>query len=257
VGIWRIESEGRLAGPVVAISEDILEYATVGISAAFVSGELSMSRSAPAGDSLSYNAEDWEAVFSADTHYTAEISGTHLTLAAAAYPTERWQIGLRYSPGMETGDTLYPSLLPGRIGIGIGYLPPGHVVSRFVAEAEMVQYSQLAEEDSVNYGSLQDIWNFRVGLEHILHGGMPMRVGAYYKCVPLPETITRLGFTIGSGASFGPAELNVAAGYEMSEYSHHDQFPETWLPNSPDDRDDYDRVKEGKLIGSISLDIHF
>ncbi|RKZ29672.1 hypothetical protein DRQ36_07905 [bacterium] len=256
LGVWSIDSEGALAGPVFGISENVLEYGSVGLSVAILSGTIEIHRSPEAGDSAIHNAEPWEAAFDGDTVYTAELSGAMISVQAVISPTDRWEIGLRYVPKTDLGESIYPDFLPSRLGIGVGYRPPGYVVSRVVVEAELVGYSQLADEDTA-FAVLEDCWEFRLGLEHKLSNGTPLRIGAHYRTVPLIEPVARTGFTIGSGVRFGKAAFDIAGGYEMSRYYHHDQFPETWLPGSPDDREDNDRIEEGILTGAMSVEIEF
>ncbi len=256
LGVWSIDSDGGLAGPSIGISEAILEYATIGLSASILSGTLEMSRSRAVGDSITHNAEPWEAPFDSDTLYSAELSGTMISLSAIITPTERWQIGLRYTPKTDLGESLYMDFLPSRLGIGVGYRPSGYVMSRIVAEAEMVGYGALADEDSA-FAVLEDAWEFRLGMEHILPKNVPLRIGAFYRKIPLADPIAKSGFTIGSGVAFGPAVVDFAASYEMSRYSWHDQFPNSWLGSSSGDRENLDRVEEGILTGSVSIKVEF
>ncbi|HHS49968.1 MAG TPA: hypothetical protein ENN07_02515 [candidate division Zixibacteria bacterium] len=254
LGTWAIDSEGALSGPTFAIREDILHYGTVGVSATLLSGEISMRRSAPADESAVHNAEPWEAVFEADTSYSAELSGVMFSLSAVATPTDRWQIGLRFSPEVDLGESLYPDILPSRLGIGVGYRPPGYVVSRVVAEFEFVGYSTLADKDSA-FAEMTDSWEFRVGLEHILPGNVPFRVGAYHYKIPLIDPVPRTGFTVGSAVSVGPARVDFFAGYQMSTFRHHPQFPESWLPRPFEtaNREDLDRIEESLFMGGLTI----
>jgi len=256
LGVWSIDSDGQLAAPIFGICERISKYGSIGLSVAFLSGTIEMHRSPAAGDSVVHNAYPWEAAFDYDTIYSADLSGTMINVSAVATPTDRWQIGLRYTPKVEFDESLYADLLPSRLGLGVGYRPPGYVISRVVFEAEMAAYSELAEADS-DFAEMTDCWEFRLGLEHIMPSGIPLRIGAYHSIIPLADPVAKTGFTLGSGVAFGPVVANLNAGYEMSKYNHHDQFPETWLPGSPDDREDMDQVTEGILYGGIGLRVEF
>jgi len=214
-----------------------------------------MRRSAPVGDSLS-NSEPWEAVFAADTFYSADLSGTMINFSIVATPTERWQIGLRYTPKVTFDKTLYPDLLPSRLGIGFAFKPSGYIPSRIVFETELVRWSELAEADSA-YAVLKDAWEFRIGLEHQLSPTVPLRVGAHYRTVPVADPVSRIGFNVGSGIRFEKFFIDYSAGYEMSEYNHHDLFPESWLPGSPADRTGNDKVQETTLSGALSVGYEF
>jgi hypothetical protein len=256
IGVWSIDSEGALAGPAFALREDIMGYASVGVSMTMLSGTIEMHRSPAASDSIVHDAEPWEAVFDDDTTYSAELSGTMISISAVANPTERWQIGLRYTPSVDLGESKYPDMLPSRLGIAVGFRPPGYVVSRMVVEFEMVGYSALAEKDSA-FAQLDDSWEFRIGLEHMLPRNVPLRIGAYYKKIPLIDPVARTGFTIGSGFSFENVNVDLFGAYQMSTYNHHDQFPESWLPSSYStaNREDYDRVYESLLTGGITVEV--
>ncbi len=267
LGVWSIDSDGGLAGPVIGISEPIMQYATIGISATMLSGTIEMHRSPTAADSITHNAEPWEAPFDQDTVYSAVLSGTMINASVIITPTDRWQIGVRYVPKIAFGDSvenidgetvenLYMNSMPSRFGIAVGYRPSGYVMSRIVVEAEMIGYGVLAEEDTA-FGVLTDAWEFRLGLEHLLTNSIPMRIGAFYNKIPLADPITKTGFTIGSGVGFGPAMVDLSAGYEMSRYEWHDQFPESWIGSTGGDREENDRVEEGILIGSISVKVEF
>lgn len=256
IGVWSIDSDGGLFGSSIAVSEKILNYGHIGLSATFLSGNLEMRRSPAIGDSATNNAEAWEIVFANDTIYEADLSGTLLNAQIVATPTDRWQIGIRYSPKVELQKTLYPDLLPSRLGIGLGYRPSGYVPSRIVAEAELVRWSELADADSA-YAVLSDAWEFRIGLEHKIRHNFPFRIGAYYRKLPLPETVSRVGFTVGGGKKFGIVTVDFSAGYETSEWRHHDQFPESWLPGTIPDRTDMDRVQETVLNGALGISIEF
>lgn len=258
IGVWSIDSEGGLAGPVIALSERILKYGSVGFSAAILSGSFELHRSAEIGDSAVHNATDWERAFDEDSIYSTDLSGTMISLSAVATPTDRWQIGIRYTPEVELDESLYPDLLPARLGLGIAFRPPGYVLSRVAFEAELVRYSGLAEADP-DFEALEDCWEFRFGLEHTLPGNLPLRIGAYQRRIPLLDPVAKTGFTLGGGKGFGNFRLDLACRYEMTEYYHHDLFPETWLPSpySTDDRTDNDRVQEATLTGFIGIEIDF
>ncbi|MCK5833235.1 hypothetical protein KAH81_06140 [bacterium] len=254
IGTWSLDSDGALAGPTFAVREDILDYGSIGISATLLSGTIEMHRSPEAQDSVVHNTEPWEAAFDDDTVYSADLSGTMISLSAVATPTDRWQIGLRWTPEVDLGESLYPDFLPSRIGIGIGYRPPGYVVSRAVVEFEFVGYSALAEEDSA-FAQLEDSWEFRIGLEHKLANNIPLRLGAYHYRIPLVDQVVRTGFTLGSGVAFGKVKVDVFGGYQMSTYYQHDQFPESWLPSPYEtaNREDMDRVNESLLVGGFTV----
>ncbi len=254
LGTWSMDSEGALAGPTVAIREDVLGYGSVGLSATLLSGTIEMHRSPAAQDSVVNNAEPWEAAFLADTAYSAELSGTMISLSAVATPSDRWQIGLRWTPEVNLGESLYPDLLPGRVGLGVGYLPPGFVASRVVVEFELVQWSSLADEDGA-FAEMADAWEFRLGLEHRITNNMPLRLGVYHYKVPLVEPVVRTGFTLGSGAVYNNVKLDFFGGWQMSTYYHHDQFPESWLPApySTANREADDRIHESLILGGVTL----
>jgi len=249
IAIMTIESSGILAGPVVAISEDFLDFASIGASVTFISGELSIKRSEPI--TLRSNLpdyENWEWSLYSGPFFSEDISGTYISISAIGRPTKRIEIGLSFNPGIDLGNSEYPDL-PGRFGFGLGYRPPGHIISRIAAEVECVQYSL---DEAMN-----NAWNFRFGLEHKLPSGIPLRIGAYQNEIPSLDPVVRTGLTIGSGLNIGIVSIDLSAAYQMSKYKQHDLFPESWIDESAGDRTEFDEVTENILFGSVGINVQF
>ncbi len=257
LGTWTIESNGVLMAPVIAVSENILKYASVGVSAAFLSGKPQTKRSVPMGTNPVTVSEKWESALYDSEFSEYEVSATVLTLALSGKPFDNLELGLRYT--LETDfseNTPLPDKLPSRLGVGFSFMPGGYEPTHVTFEAELVAWESVAETDTL-FAACEDVWNFRIGVEHKLPADVPVRFGAFQQSLPV-ENIVETGLTAGSGFAINKnVSFDFAVGYVFSKSSHHDLFPESWHAGSNENLENSHNVRESSLIGNISATVEF
>jgi hypothetical protein len=246
-----VESEGTLSGPAIALNGRLSHWGRLGLGIVMASGTLKMKRSSMDTRILM----PYESPLLSDSSET-ELSATVMTLDLVATPTERLEIGLKYTPKATLDEnTIYPPALPGRFGIGIAYKPSGHLPSRVVFETEHVAWADLGDDDS-SYQALENKWAFRFGIEHKFPNGSQMRAGAFHYIIPLEQPVARTGMTAGAGFKvFNHVRMDLMAGYMMSKYEMHPLFGS--LPSDSSASITYDRVRESSLYGGASVTVEF
>jgi hypothetical protein len=71
---------------------------------------------------------------------------------------------------------------------------------------------------------LDDVWDLRLGIEHVFYNGFPARFGFHYRPSPRDEQVTTTAFTFGAGIDVGPLVADLAFEIANRDYRAEDVF---------------------------------
>ncbi len=99
----------------------------------------------------------------------------------------------------------------------------------------------------------RNIWKISVGVEHVFFSGIPFRVGFFHDPNPIDAGMDRNWFTAGTGYQWDKLTLEISGAFANTEYQYSDLF----IPISNEERVDFDTVREGYLVGMLTLKYDF
>ena len=147
---------------------------------------------------------------------------------------------------------------PSKFGVGFEYHPRNEWDTKFSIDAELIRWSE--------YDSLyDDVLEFSAGIEHIMHNGIPIRLGFRYQPSGQNKEITLIAFSTGTSIKL-PHNFVLDIGTEIGKrnYSEMDLFPDGYYAHEslwdtthndlPEDRDEPDKVSDFMInaIATIS-----
>ena len=171
---------------------------------------------------------------------------------------ERVNIGFSYTHKAElkkeyktNSDTVWADTTiyyPTKFGIGFEYHPRNIWNTKFSLEATLVKWSE--------YDNLyDDVIEYSAGVEHIMHNGIPIRLGFRYQSSGRDKEVTLTAFSAGTSINL-PYNLALDLGAEIGkrDYNEKDLFPDGYYANNnlwdtaysslPVDRDNFDKIKD-------------
>ncbi len=99
----------------------------------------------------------------------------------------------------------------------------------------------------------RNIWKISVGVEHVFFSGIPFRVGYFHDPNPIDAGMDRNWFSAGTGYQWDNLTLEISGAFANLDYQYGDLF----IPISNEERIDYDTVREGYLVGMLTLKYDF
>ena len=157
--------------------------------------------------------------------------------------------------------------LPGELRLGFCFKPVNLIPTQLFFELvyqdwkettvkyQMANISAVAhvptniDKDKIPY---RNVTKFHLGIEHVFFSGVPFRLGFYHDPNPIDADLDRNWFTAGTGYQLGNFNLEISGAFTTSEYEYHDLFPV-----AAEERVEFDTVREGLLIGIITLRYNF
>jgi hypothetical protein len=151
----------------------------------------------------------------------------HSVTAAAVW---RPAIGLHGTYRLETvsGDSTAVTApgvrlkYPQEITLGAAWRPRAKLRTTVRLEASWVEWSDY--EDTLADATLDDVWDARLGVEHVFYNGFPLRFGIRYAPAPLDEEVATTAFTFGGGLDVGPLRADLAFEVANRRYRFEDLF---------------------------------
>ena len=131
---------------------------------------------------------------------------------------------------------------PTRTTIGVVFHPKNEVRTTVAAQMD---YETSSSSNGPGRSATQltdECYRWRVGVEHLLPGGVPLRFGFAYGTTTLDETVHRTLFTAGTGFAVGPAYADISGTLGYATYRTPDLFDDA-LYGMPS-RVDQDRIEE-------------
>lgn len=171
---------------------------------------------------------------------------------------ERIHLGFSYTHKTEltkeyktNSDTVWADTTiyyPTKFGIGFEYRPRNIWDTKFSVEARLVKWSDYDD-------SYYDVIEYSAGVEHIMHNGIPIRLGFRYQPSGRDKEVTLTAFSAGTAINL-PYNLTLDLGAEIGKrnYQEKDLFPDGYYANNnlwdtaysslPIDRGNFDKIKD-------------
>lgn len=205
---------------------------------------------------------------------TNSLSGKRAVLGLAVHPGHRVSAGVTWRTKTKlTGDYFYEgrmsdlgflgspatdSFVPGsfeityphEVVIGVAYRPRARMRTTVRADAGWAQWSEYWH-DLLGDLELQDIWDLRLGIEHVFYNDLPVRFGFSYRPSPRDDEVTTTAFTFGGGLTIGPLRTDIAFEVANREYRYEDLFQDSLFGGA--DRIQRDAVKEASTSAFVTL----
>jgi hypothetical protein len=143
---------------------------------------------------------------------------------------------------------------PGELTFGAVWRPRAKLKTTVRAEASWTEWS--AYEDG--FGTepdLLDVWDARIGVEHVFYNGFPVRFGIRYAPAPLDNEVATTAFTFGGGLDVGPLRADLAFEVANRNYRHADLFSDAAFGG--DVRVSSDLVEESGTSAFLTLGARF
>jgi hypothetical protein len=139
---------------------------------------------------------------------------------------------------------------PHEFVIGASYRPRARMRTTVRADAGWTQWSEY-RHDLLGELELQDVWDLRLGIEHIFYNDLPVRFGFSYRPSPRDDEVTTTAFTFGGGLTIGPLRTDIAFEVANREYHYEDLFQDSLFGGA--DRIQKDAVKEAATSAFVTL----
>ncbi|MFN8176970.1 MAG: outer membrane protein transport protein [bacterium] len=112
---------------------------------------------------------------------------------------------------------------PQQVTLGVAWQPRAKLRTTIRVDADWAQWSAFRDDLRVG-GELADVWEARLGIEHVFYNGFPLRVGIRYAPSPLDEEVATTAFTFGGGLDVGPLRADLAFEVANRRYRYPDLF---------------------------------
>ncbi len=186
---------------------------------------------------------------------------------------ERVHLGFSYTHKTEltkeyktNSDTVWADTTiyyPTKFGIGFEYHPRNIWDTKFSVEARLVKWSDYDD-------SYYDVIEYSAGVEHVMHNGIPIRLG--FRCQPSgrDKEVTLTAFSAGTAIKL-PYNLMLDLGAEVGKrnYTEKDLFPDGYYANEnlwdynpqydelPEDRKNFDKIKDFMINAMATISWRF
>ncbi len=116
--------------------------------------------------------------------------------------------------------------LPEEWSIGAAFRPQAKTATSVQFDATLTEWSDY-ENGMWEDMALDDVWDVRLGIEHVFYNGLPTRFGFHYRPSPRNDEITTTAFTFGAGLIVGPFVTDVAFEIATRDYRAEDVFDDS------------------------------
>jgi hypothetical protein len=143
---------------------------------------------------------------------------------------------------------------PAELGLGVAYRPRAKVRTTLRADAVWADWS--AFRHGLWSGlALNDVWTFRLGLEHVFYNGMPVRFGFHYQPSPQDEEVAATAFTVGGGLDLGPLRADLGFEFANRDYRFDDLFDDAMFGGNTRTRKDLVDESALTVYGTVTYDL--
>jgi long-subunit fatty acid transport protein len=157
---------------------------------------------------------------------------------------------LEFLPRKTDEDGTFKVKYPASYALGVTFRPRNELLTVIEADVRYTEWSD-ADNQALESLSLDDIYEWHIGVEHVFYNQQALRFGFTYKGSPVDDKISDAAFTVGSGfAAYGFA-IEASARVGWREYRHSDLFDDSLF--CAESRDFADLVEETSFSGMISI----
>ncbi len=143
---------------------------------------------------------------------------------------------------------------PESYSFGFKYRPRNELATTIEANMTFARWKN-SDNTSLRSLSLDDTYQFNLGIEHVFYNGRPVRFGFTYRQSPLDHGTGESAITAGSGINFAGFNLDFGGKIGWREYRYYDLFDDSIFCAKP--RYFTDKVEETVFSGMITLSRRF
>jgi long-subunit fatty acid transport protein len=163
-------------------------------------------------------------------------------------PTTFSYLGTPVAPGDTSGslEITYPN----EVAFGAAFYPRAKLLTAVRVDVGWTEWS------AFRHGLLEDlnldnVWDARVGIEHIFYNDFAARLGFRYTPSPQNDEIASSAFTFGGGLDLGALHADLAFEVGSREYRFDDLFDDSLFGGNA--RTQADLVEESTLSGFLTM----
>jgi hypothetical protein len=190
------------------------------------------------------------ALFGAAWHPHHAVSGVIVYRMGATVSADARSATDVDAPVTDSIDLEYPD----EVSFGAVWRPRAKLRTTVRAEASWTQWSDF-EDGFGSEPDLEDVWDARIGIEHVFYNGFPVRFGIRYAPAPLDDEVATTAFTFGGGLDVGPLRADLAFEIANRNYRYPDLFSDATFGG--DARVTTDLVEESATSAFVTLGARF
>jgi hypothetical protein len=263
-----IEATGEIRSLSAGLGLPVLGGLSVGAAAEYLFGDRESKSGVVFADPTKVPWEG-ESAESSKTYTADGLGGTRYSLGASLALGRRVMVGASVktkcdlegdlaleSVGPE--DTVVASAVtvecPAVCCLGVSFRPRNELPTVIEGNVIYTQWSEVGDVFTAGI-NLDDVYEWRIGVEHIFYNERPLRFGFLYRPSPVDEETSESAVTAGTGLRVAGLDVDIAAKVGWREYRASDAFSddifgaEAWQST--------DMVKETLIGGSVSLSKRF
>ncbi len=158
---------------------------------------------------------------------------------------------------------------PAVYSFGVEYRPKNELFSRVTAELNFTGWKSYKQKFSRRVPVMNDtvrsydpnfenVWDVRVGIEHMFFGYMPLRFGFAHLGSPMGDEYGQTMFDIGMGYEYGAMKFDAAIEIANRDYKYRILFPQRYSVSGTDRERTYlDKVEESMVSFQFTMSYRF
>ncbi len=159
---------------------------------------------------------------------------------------------------------------PAVYSFGAEYRPKNELFSRVTAELNFTNWKSYKQKfsrrvpvmgDTVNAYSpkFENVWDVRVGIEHMFFGYVPLRFGFAHLGSPMGDAYGQTMFDVGTGYEYGALKFDAAIEIANRDYKYRILFPQRYVAGSATNRERtyLDKVEESMVSFQFTMSYRF
>ncbi len=157
-------------------------------------------------------------------------------------------LGAPPSSGLGAGslEVTYPQ----EVRVGATYRPRARLQTTIRMDLAWTEWSEF-KNPLFGVDGLDNVWDVRVGIEHVFYNGVPARFGFRFAPSPVDDEVATTAFTFGGGFDYGPLRADVAFEVANREYRFEDLVDDALIGGTT--RTQLDRVEESFASAFMTL----
>lgn len=266
-----VESEGEIRALALGLGRTVAHGLSVGASVERLFGDFDIEARLSDVDTSKVQCWDEPQTETSDTFSSSNVSGMRMRIGGVYSIDKRFEVAasavtgcelegdfstssvgglLGFLPRKEDEGGSYKVKYPASYALGVTFRPRNVLLTVIEADVVFTEWSS-ADNEALEDLSLEDVYEWHIGVEHVFYNQQALRFGFIYKGSPVDEETSETAFTVGSGfAAYGFA-VDASARVGWREYRHSDLFDDGLF--CAESREFADLVEETSFSGMVSI----
>jgi hypothetical protein len=270
-----VEGGGVIHSLSLGVGRSLMDKFAVGLSVDYLWGDYDIKARLAEIDTLKVNCWENSRAESSDAFEASELEGMRYRMGVAYEINKRISLAAAYTSGAELdGDYISGSAeglmwflprnedLEGRFtmkypayySIGVSFRPRNELLTVIEGNLRFVKWSD-AENQALGGLSMEDIYEWSLGVEHVFYNGQPVRFGFTFKPSPMDDETSEAAVTVGSGMKVAGFGVDFAVRMGWREYREFSLFDDTTF--CAREREFSDKVEETLVGATVSVSRSF